>query len=177
MKERPARPIRVAAWGSNVTGARRVAADLDQALGVATELIEIAKADENGSRRALAEKRGSMPWDILILRHEAQAIDAPPLELHRAFVGEAGEFRAGPVLPEFEALYDTFRKTIPTPKLAKRAAEIDRYVYDEALALFLVSPHTLYAVDRHVRFTPYRTSFELAETEVDTGHWSRRKRP
>src|SRR5947209_20130583 len=31
----------------------------------------------------------------------------------------------------------------------------------------------LYAVSKHVNFGPYRTTFELAETEVDDQHWSR----
>jgi hypothetical protein len=50
---------------------------------------------------------------------------------------------------------------------------IDRYVYDQALALFLCAPQVLYAVSKHVKFGPYRTTFELAETEVDDEHWSR----
>ena len=172
--DRPTRPIRVAAWGSAVPAARRVAADLKGALGVEVDLIEVARADENSARRALAEKREPLPWDILLLRHGAQAVDAPPLELHRAFAGETGEFRAGPVLPEFEALYGDFAATTSVSLQAKRASKIDRFVYDEALALFLVAPHTLYAVNRHVSFVPYRTTFELADTKVDSHHWSRR---
>ena len=55
------------------------------------------------------------------------------------------------------------------------AEQIDRYVFDEALALFLCAPQALYAVNTHVNFGPYRTTFELAETEVDEQHWSRRR--
>jgi hypothetical protein len=39
----------------------------------------------------------------------AQSIDTPPLKLHRAFVGRSGEFRAGPVDPRFEQLFDDLR--------------------------------------------------------------------
>ena len=60
-------------------------------------------------------------------------------------------------------------------KLVKVAEQIDRYVFDEALALFLCAPQALYAVNTHVNFGPYRTTFELAETEVDEQHWSRRR--
>jgi hypothetical protein len=38
----------------------------------------------------------------------------------------------------------------------------------------LCSPRKLYAVNREVRFQPYATSVELAETEVTGRHWSRR---
>src|SRR5260370_42471180 len=58
-------------------------------------------------------------------------------------------------------------------KLVKVAEQIDRYVYDEALALFLCAPQALYAVNKHVNFGPYRTTFELAETEVHEQNWSR----
>jgi len=38
----------------------------------------------------------------------------------------------------------------------------------------LCSSRKLYAVNREVRFQPYATSFELAETEVTGRHWSLR---
>lgn len=40
--------------------------------------------------------------------------------------------------------------------------------------MFLVTPQTPYAVNRHARFVPYATSREFAETEVTGDHWSRR---
>ncbi|MDN5750386.1 MAG: hypothetical protein L0H64_18045, partial [Pseudonocardia sp.] len=52
------------------------------------------------------------------------------------------------------------------------APRIDRYTTRQALALFLVAPQVLYAVNRHVRFVPYATTFELADTRVSRGHWS-----
>jgi hypothetical protein len=56
------------------------------------------------------------------------------------------------------------------------AARIDRYVTTQALALFLVGPRALYAVNRDVDFRPYATTFELADTSIWCGHWSRRQR-
>ena len=47
-------------------------------------------------------------------------------------------------------------------------------IREESLALFLCAPDALYAVNEHVAFTPYRTTFELAETSVGAAHWSRR---
>ena len=40
----------------------------------------------------------------------------------------------------------------------------------------LCAPKALYAVNKHVSFGPYRTTFELAEAEVDDEHWSRTKK-
>jgi len=45
-----------------------------------------------------------------------------------------------------------------------------------AVRTLFVGRHALYAVNRHVTFTPYRATFGLAECEVDTSHWSRRGR-
>ncbi len=60
--------------------------------------------------------------------------------------------------------------------IAKLEAErIDQYCYDNALALFLCAPQALYAVNNHVEFGPYRTTFEIAEVTVDSDHWSRQE--
>ena len=113
-------------------------------------------------------------WDLLLLEQGAQAVDTPPIELHRAFAGLTGEHRAGPVVPEFEALYaQLLRQTSPTRQV-QVSNRIDAFVRDEALALFLCAPQALYAVNRHVDFVPYRTTFELAECRVTGEHWSRR---
>jgi peptide/nickel transport system substrate-binding protein len=168
------RPLRIAAWGATEPVARRVAADLRGTLGVEAEVAVVRGADEIDARRRLAEKDRPQDWDILILQQGAQAADAPPLEQHRAFVGETGEFRAGPVVPKFEALYEELVRQTSSAGLAEISRRIDHFVYREALALFLCAPQALYAVNRHVDFTPYRTTFELAECRVDRGHWSRR---
>jgi len=168
------RPLRIAAWGALEPIAQRVAADLEQALGVETEVTVVQGQDEHEARRRLAEKRGPFEWDVLLLQQTSQAADAPPMEQHRAFVGESGEFRAGPVVPEFEALYAELTRRTSTAGLVQAARRIDRFVYEEALALFLCAPQALYAVNRHVDFTPYRTTFELAECRVNRGHWSLR---
>jgi hypothetical protein len=52
--------------------------------------------------------------------------------------------------------------------------DIDRFVYDRALSVFLCAPQALYAVNRHVAFGGYAASFELAETQASPQHWSRR---
>jgi len=83
--------------------------------------------------------------------------------------------RAGEPIAEFEKMYDQFTEQTNTLMQAKMAYDIDKFVYDEALALFLCSPQALYAVNKEVDFTPYATTFELAECEVGENHWSRRE--
>lgn len=169
------RPLRIAAFEGLESVAKRVAADIHAALGISTEVVAIYRADEMlQARRRLAERTTPREWDILIFEQTTQTADAPTLELHRAFVGETGEYRAGRIVPEFEKLWSELTKETSQAEQGLTNNRIDKLVYDEALALFLCAPQALYAVNRHVDFKPYHTSFELAECKVDDEHWSRR---
>lgn len=151
-----------------------IAADIEAALGIGVDVISVPLAHQLAGTRQLIEKKLVPPWDVLLSGWFDLSSEAPPAAVHREFLGADGAFRAGPELPEFDRLYHEMATQIDGSKLAQVAAHIDRYIFDEALALFLCAPQALYAVNKHVNFGPYRTTFELAETEVDEGHWSRR---
>jgi peptide/nickel transport system substrate-binding protein len=101
-------------------------------------------------------------------------LEATPAYIHREFFGFDGALRAGPKLEHFDQLYAQMAVQTDLEKRLMIAKRIDKYVHDESLALFLCAPQSLYAVNKHVNFRPYRTTFELADTEVDQQHWSRR---
>ena len=166
--------LRIAAPEHLAPAAGRVAADLEAALGLRTELTLLDPAEQAATRRALAERVRPRPWHVLLWEHVAQEVDAPPHELHRGFAGADGEYRAGPEVPELDRRLARLVAAISPAKQVLASAQIDRLVRAEALALFLCSPQKLYAVNREVRFKAYATSFELAETEVTRRHWSRR---
>jgi peptide/nickel transport system substrate-binding protein len=168
------RPLRVAAPAKLEPVARRVAADLRAALGVDAELAVLGAEGQREARRRLAERSRPRAWDILVWEQAAQVAEGAPLELHRAFAGATGAILAGPVVPEFEALLAELVGETAMLKQAPIAYRLDRLVHDEALALSFLAPRALYAVNRHVNFTPYRTSFELAECQTSPQHWSRR---
>jgi ABC-type transport system substrate-binding protein len=168
------RPLRIAAPDEFGRMAREIAADLREALDIDTEVTVYRGEEKPQARRRLAEKVLPREWDVLLLEQVTQTADAPTLELHRAFVGATGEYRAGPVVPEFEALWAELVRQTSQVRLARMNNRIDRFVHDEALALFLCAPQALYAVNRHVDFTAYRTTFELPECRVSNEHWSRR---
>jgi len=130
--------------------------------------------EERETRRRLAAKERPFGWDVLLLEHRPQPADAVALELHRALVGAGGEYPAGPAVPEFEERWAALTGETSRLKQAELTHRLDRFVHDEALALFLCAPEALYAVNKRVDFRPYRTTFELAETRVDDAHWSRR---
>lgn len=161
--------------------ARIVAADLSGALGIEVEVRVYSDAEKLGVLRQLAEKQSPQEWDILLhawsdVGSSGQTTDAPPLELHSGFVGASDEFRAGPVVTGFKELYAELARETSKLVQARTSYRIDKFVYEEALALFLCAPQALYAVNKQVDFTPYRTTFELPECQVSPEHWSRRQR-
>jgi len=168
------RNLRIAAPEPFAGIARLVAADVQAALAIGVDIIVVPQEQMLAGSRMLMEKKLPLPWDILIFGWFDLSSEAPPAAVHREFFGADGAFRAGPELPEFNRLYTEMVAQIDGEKLVKVAEQIDRYVFDEALALFLCAPQALYAVNKHVSFGPYRTTFEVAETEVDEQHWSRR---
>lgn len=173
----PKRRFRIAVANEHEHLARLVAADIEDALKIKVDLRVYSDEEKLRALRRLAEKRQVPEWDVFIYGWSGQTADAPPLESHYQFVGERGAWRAGKANRKFENLYAEFSAQTKQTKQATLAAELDKFVYTEALALFLCSPQALYAVNKEVDFTPYATTFELAECHVSSEHWSRRGHP
>ena len=76
--------------------------------------------------------------------------------VHREFFGHDGAFRAGPEDAEFDRRFAELARTTDADEARRRAEEVDRYCFEQSLALFLVAPQALYAVNRHVDFKAYR---------------------
>jgi len=166
------RPVRIAAPGPFVGIAQLVADDLRRALDVAVEIITMPEG--LAGARVLVEKKLDQPWDLLVHAWFDLSSEAPPAAVHREFFGRDGAFRAGPTDDGFDALFDRMKVELDGAELVRISEDIDRYCHDNALAVFLCAPQALYAVNNHVSFGPYRTTFEIAEVTVDEGHWSRR---
>lgn len=145
-----------------------------EALGLATELQVIPNEDWFAALRIMIEKKLVPTWDVLLFGWFDLSSEAPPAAVHREFFGADGAFRAGPVDAEFDRLYTEMSRELDGGRLVQLAEQIDRYAFDEALGLFLCAPQVLYAVNKQVSFLAYKTTFELAETEVSERHWSRR---
>lgn len=167
------RRLKVVSGSEHEHIARLVAQDITEALGMVVDLTLLNDEEKLKELRHLAEEKSAPGWDVFIYGWSGQTSDAPPLESHYQFAGRRGAWRAGPWSPDFEKLYDDFSAQTSPSKQAALASEIDKLIYDEALALFLCSPQALYAVNKEVDFTPYATTFELAECEVSDKHWSR----
>lgn len=170
----PGRAIRIAAPTPFGGIAQLVADDFRRALDVAVEVIRVPDEALLAGSRALVEKKLELPWDLLVHAWFDLSSEAPPAAVHREFFGRDGAFRAGPPDDGFDELFAAMAVELDGAELVRIAERIDRYCLDNALAVFLCAPQALYAVNNHVDFGPYRTTFEIAEVTVDEGHWSRR---
>lgn len=166
------RPLRLATAGSFSGVARLVADDIRAALDIEVDVIVVPDADAAVGGRALVENKLPSAWDVLLFGWFDLSSEAPPAAVHREFFGLDGAFRIGPPVPEFDALFDEMKVQLDGERLVEVAERIDALCHDQALALFLCAPQALYAVNNHVSFGPYRTTFEVAEVTVDEGHWS-----
>lgn len=167
------RALTIATPASLAGVANAVAEDVRSA-GLEVEVVEVPDDGLVAGARALIEKKLMPPWDVLIHAWFDLSSDLPPAVVHREFFGRDGAFRAGPPNSEFDRMFDDLVKRTDPEQARRGAEEIDRWAFEEAAALFLCAPQALYAVNRHVDFKAYRTTFELAETEVSPQHWSRR---
>jgi peptide/nickel transport system substrate-binding protein len=168
------RPLRIAAPAPFAGLAQLVAGHIEEALGIGTQVIAVPDDELIAGSRRLVEKKLPLPWDVLVHAWFDLSSDMPPAVVHREFFGQDGAFRAGPPDSEFDRRFGTLARTTDPAEGQRRAEDIDRYCFEHSKALFLCAPQALYAVNRHVHFKAYRTTFELADTEVGADHWSRR---
>lgn len=106
-------------------------------------------------------------WDIKLVWHFDWSPQFPVGVVHREFFGNNGAFRAKPADPQFDALYAKLLRTPHQPAQEGVVREVEQYIHDHACALFLISPHTLFAVSNRVNFVAYDTCMsELAETTI-----------
>lgn len=166
------RPLRIATPEAFAGVAHTVATGIRSALDLMVEVVVVPADELLAGSRALVEKKLPLPWDVLVHAWFDLSSEAPPAAVHREFFGLDGAFRAGPPDDGFDALFDEMKVQLDGERLVEVAEQIDAYVQEHALALFICAPQALYAVNEHVTFSPYKTTFELAEVTVGERHWS-----
>ncbi|MDP9405808.1 MAG: hypothetical protein M3O86_04285, partial [Actinomycetota bacterium] len=125
------RPLRLATMDAWEGVAHTLAAQLHRTLSLQVEVSVVRGDEQREARRRLAAKE-PRDWDVLLLEQGSQSADVPPLELHRAFVGRSGEFRAGPVDARFEQLFADLVGQTSQVKQVLASNRIDRYVTEQA---------------------------------------------
>lgn len=168
------RPLVLAALPGLGGLANLIADDLSSALGIQVVVAEIPASDLLAAQHAFVQKVLPAPFDVLLFAWFDLTSDAPAAFMHSWFYHSLGAFRAGPPIDEFERLMERYVRQTDGGELNRLDLAMERLAYEQALSLFLCAPQALYAVNRHVRFVGHATTFEVAETEVDEGHWSRR---
>ncbi len=168
------RPLVVATLPGLGGLANLMADDFRSALGIQVVVAEIPESDVLAAQHAFVEKVLPAPFDVLLFAWFDLTSDAPAAFMHSWLYHSRGAFRAGPPIEEFEQLIERYVQQTDGVELNRLDLEMERLAHDQALSVFLCAPQALYAVNRHVRFVGHATTFEVAETEVDESHWSRR---
>ena len=168
------RALKLATTSSTEGIAGMLADQFKQSLDIEVDLIVVPDEDLLAAQHALVEKVMPLPFDILLHAWIDLSSDAPPAFMHHYLYSEGGAFRTGPPVAEFDEMMNRFVREIDADKQNDLSVEIDRFVYDQALSVFLVSPQALYAVNKNVNFVAHATTLELAETSVTEEHWSRK---
>jgi peptide/nickel transport system substrate-binding protein len=155
--------------------AELLADDLRAALGIEVHVAAVPADNLLAAQHAFVEKVLPLPFDVLVFNWFDLTADAPASFMHSWLYHSLGPFRAGPPLEEFDRLMAEYVRQTDPHKLNALDAQMERLAYDQALSIFLCAPQALYAVNKHVNFVGHATTFEVAETEVDEEHWSRRR--
>jgi len=170
----PGRALKLAVLPGLEGVANLLADDFRTSLGVPVEVLAVPAEHLLAAQHAFVEKVLPQPFDVLVFNWFDLSADAPASFMHSWLYHSRGAFRAGPPIDEFERLMaDYVRQTAPH-ELNALDEELDRLAYDQALSIFLCAPKALYAVNQHVQFVGHAATFEVAETEIDDEHWSRR---
>ena len=82
---------------------------------------------------------------------------------------------------EYDAVYEKmFREmtgSVNPLEQEEKIRQIVQYLYDNAYAIFIYSPLTLYSVNKEVNLVPYRSGYvRFKETSVTENHWSVRRK-
>ena len=106
-------------------------------------------------------------WDIKLEWYFDWSPQYPVGVVHREFFGESGILRMSPEDPTFDGLYEKLLHTTMQPAQEEVVKETERYIYDNAMCLFLYAPYRLFAVSNRTEFVAYDTCMsELAETKI-----------
>jgi peptide/nickel transport system substrate-binding protein len=154
--------------------AELLAADYRSALGVDVVVVAIPPDGLLAAQHAFVEKVVPQGFDVLLFPWFDLTSDAPAAFMHSFLYSTMAPFRAGPPVEEFNRLLGQYAQETDPGKQSALDVAMDRLAYEQALSVFLCAPQALYAVNKHVRFVGHATTFEVAETEVAEGHWSRK---
>ena len=79
--------------------------------------------------------------------------------------------------PVYEKMWEGMKNTMDPEVQEEKIRQMVQYLYEQAYALFIYTPITLYAANKEVNFVPYNCQvLRLKETSVSDNHWSVREK-
>ena len=75
--------------------------------------------------------------------------------------------------PVYEKMWENMSRTVDPEAQEGKIRKLVQHLYDNAYALFIYSPISLYAVNKELNFVPQKfMALRLKETSVTENHWS-----
>jgi peptide/nickel transport system substrate-binding protein len=92
-----------------------------------------------------------------------------------AWYTEEGDFRWNAYDNVYERMWKEMSRSLDAEVQGLKIRQMQRYLYDQAYAIFIYSPLSLFAVNDEVNFVPQKNGYlRLKETSVTEKHWSLR---
>jgi len=110
-------------------------------------------------------------WDIHFFTVSAY-FGHPAAMLPWNFIEETG-LRWIEYDPVYENMWKDMKNITDSEAQEEKIRQMVQYLYEQAYALFIYTPITLYAVNKEVNFVPHKSAtLNLRETSVTDNHWS-----
>jgi len=114
-------------------------------------------------------------WDIAIWTTRDIFGNTGATFLSYGFIEES-DYRWIEYDPVYEEMWKDMARTVDPKTQEVKIRQMVQYLYDQAHAVFIYSPLTLYAVNKAVNFVPQKFYYlRLKETSVTDNHWSVRE--
>ncbi|QDF67020.1 ABC transporter substrate-binding protein [Shewanella sp. SNU WT4] len=152
-------------WKGVSRDLRKVGVELD---------FEITSSEKVVFEQLLSTRTGNntQAWDLLVWGDDDWYFNHP----WSAFLVYRTHNNWSTIFPDPKLdgyIDDMFKASINTPEFTDVSKNIMHHVYDNAYMLFVPAPNNVFAVNRHVEYSPYKmASIPLWEIELSSQHWS-----
>lgn len=115
-------------------------------------------------------------WDVSVCYNNDFWGHSGPAHLIYPFIDASG-IRWIEYDSVYEKMFKDMAGTVDEKAQDEKMRRMEKYIYDNAYAVFIYSPLNLYAVNKEVNFVPQKfQNMRLKETSVTENHWSVRSK-
>ena len=111
-------------------------------------------------------------WDVSVCFNNDSYGHSGAAHLVYPFIDSSG-IRWIELDQDYENMWQDMAQTLDKKEQDEKMKRMEKYIYDNAYAVFIYSPLNLYSVNKNVNFVPQKfANLRLKETSVTNNHWS-----